>query len=111
MPGNKDNISVTILRDARIQADIGRSLEMEINLNASKMPVLPPEMPATTAMDATDKHARSSMTISTREFAPIVGSEEVDAATEADVSTRDDAIGKLFQQAFSYQPPPMPNFL
>ncbi len=85
---------------------------MEISLNTSKMPVMPTELSAVGVKEAgSGKESRPAMTISTSEFSPIMGSEEVDAATEADVSTRDDAIGKLFKQAFNYQPPAMPNFV
>ena len=50
------------------------------------------------------------MTVSKRAFPDPAGAEEVDAATEADVATRDDELGRLFRQAFNYAPPPMPNF-
>ena len=53
----------------------------------------------------------SSVTVSKREFPGLAGTEEVDAATEADAATRDDKLGQLFRQAFNYAPPPMPNFL
>jgi len=83
---------------------------MEINLNTNKMPVMPTELPAATTAVPSGKDVRPAVTISTCGFSPIAGSEDVDAATEADVATRNDSIGKLFQ-AFRYDPPPMPNFL
>lgn len=84
---------------------------MEINLNTNKMPLMPAELPRAAATASAREGSRPAMTISTSEFSSITGSEVVDAATEADVATRDDALGKLFQRAFNYQPPPMPNFL
>ena len=83
---------------------------MEISLNTGKMPVLPTELPHGAPTAETGKGARPAMTITTQAFAPLGAAEEVDAATEADVATRDDAIGRLFQRVFCYAPPPMPNF-
>lgn len=85
---------------------------MEISLNANKMPAIPAELPsAGTRVGGAAKEARPAVTISSREFSDIGGSEEVDAAVEEAVSTRDDMLGRLFRQVFSYQPPPMPNFV
>lgn len=62
------------------------------------------------ATDGATRDQASTVTITKREFPDFTGAEEVDAATEADVATRGDALGRLFQLAFAYAPPPMPEF-
>ena len=83
---------------------------MDIRLNTSSIPQqTPPPAPARGVGGAAQGPA-PSVTVSKREFPDLAGAEEVDAATEADVATRDDELGRLFRQAFNYAPPPMPTF-
>ena len=63
------------------------------------------------ATDDATRDQSNTVTVTKREFPGFTGTEEVDAVTEADVSTRDDALGKLFRSVFAYAPPPMPNFV
>ena len=84
---------------------------MDVRLNtASILPQTPPPVSARETGGVSQEPA-PSVTVSRREFPGLAGAEEVDAATEADVATRDDKLGQLFRQAFNYAPPPMPNFL
>ena len=84
---------------------------MDVRLNtANILPQTPPPV-STRETGVVSQESAPSVTISTREFPAVAGAEEVDAATEADVATRDDRLGQLFRQAFSYAPPPMPNFI
>ena len=83
---------------------------MDVRLNTSNFPQqTPPLAPARDVGGAAQEPA-PSVTVSKRAFPDLAGTEAVDAATEADVATRDDALGRLFRQAFNYAPPPMPNF-
>ena len=83
---------------------------MDVRLNTSNIPQqMPPRAPARDVGGAAQEPT-PSVTVSKRVFPDIAGAEEVDAATEADVSTRDDALGQLFRPAFNYAPPPMPDF-
>lgn len=85
---------------------------MNIRLDTISIPAQTQFQPA--SVRATEGPARdpaNTVTVTKREFPDFTGAEEVDAVTEADVSTRDDALGKLFRSAFAYAPPPMPNFV
>ena len=84
---------------------------MDVRLDTNNIPLQTPPPTSARGADVVAHESTPSVTISTREFPDIAGAEEGDAATEADVSTRDDRLGQLFHQAFSYAPPPMPNFL
>ena len=83
---------------------------MNIRLDTNSIPAQTQFQPA--SVREMDGAARDpAVTITKREFPDFTGAEEVDAVTEADVSTRDDALGMLFRKAFAYAPPPMPNFV
>ena len=83
---------------------------MDVRLNTSNIPQqMPPLAPARDVGGAAQEPT-PSVTVSKRAFPDLAGAEEVDAATEADVATRDDELGRLFRQAFNYALPPMPNF-
>ena len=83
---------------------------MDVRLNTSNIPQqMPPLAPARDVGGAAQEPT-PSVTVSKREFPDFAGAEEVDAVTEADVATRDDELGKLFNKAFAYAPPPMPDF-
>jgi hypothetical protein len=87
-----------------------RNLMMDVRLNTSNIPQqVPPLAPARDVGGAAQEPV-PSVTVSKQAFPDFAGAEEVDAVTEADVATRDDALGRLFRQAFNYAPPPMPNF-
>ena len=84
---------------------------MNIRLDTNSIPAQTQFQPA--SVRATEVPARdqaNTVTVTKREFPDFTGAEEVDAVTEADVATRDDALGKLFHSVFAYAPPPMPNF-
>ena len=84
---------------------------MDVRLNTSNIPQQMPPLAPAKDVGAAAQEPRSSVTVTKRELPGLAGAEEVDAATEADVSTRDDALGRLFRGVFSYPPPPMPNFV
>ena len=84
---------------------------MNIRLDTNSIPAQTQFQPASVReMDGAARDQASTVTVTKREFPDFTGAEEVDAVTEADVSTRDDALGMLFRKAFAYAPPPMPNF-
>ena len=85
---------------------------MEVRLNINNVPPQPPSPASVEGTGGTMQKDQdpSSVTVSKREFPGFAGTEEVDAATEADVATRADKLGKLFDKAFTYAPPPMPDF-
>ena len=83
---------------------------MDVRLNVSDFPQQTPPLASVRDVGGAAQEPAPSVTVSKRDFPDIAGTEEVDAATEVDVSTRDDALGRLFRQAFNYPPPPMPDF-
>ena len=83
---------------------------MEVRLDMNKIPPQPPSPASVGEAGGSVQSAPSSVTVSKREFPDFAGAEEVDAVTEAYVATRDDELGKLFNKAFAYAPPPMPDF-
>ena len=83
---------------------------MNVRLNTSNIPQQMPPLAPARDVGAAAQEPRSAVTVTKRDLPDLAGAEEVDAATEADVSTRDDALGRLFRQVFSYAPPPMPDF-
>ena len=85
---------------------------MNIRLDTNSIPAQTQFQPASVrATDDATRDQANTVTVTKREFPGFTGTEEVDAVTEADVSTRDDALGKLFRSVFAYAPPPMPNFV
>lgn len=83
---------------------------MDVRLDINKIPLQAPPPASVREADGVARDAPPSVTVTKREFPGFTGAEEVDAATEADIATRDDALGKLFRRAFAYAPPPMPKF-
>ncbi len=83
---------------------------MDVRLDPSSIPLHPPPLADARNVGGAAQGPGPSVTVSKREFHGLAGAEEVDAATEADVSTRDDALGRLFFRAFNYPPPAMPQF-
>ena len=83
---------------------------MDIRLDINNIPPQTSPPASVREADAAAQDAPPPVSVSKREFPDFAGAEEVDAATDADVATRDDALGQLFNRAFSYAPPPMPDF-
>ena len=85
---------------------------MNIRLDTNSIPAQTQFQPASVrATDDATRDQSNTVTVTKREFPDFTGAEEVDAVTEADVATRNDALGMLFRKAFAYAPPPMPNFV